>query len=262
VIRSAPGLPIATTRRQGPTPTVGAMLDASRSPGARVCSPPRLSSCSPRALLSHTPVPGAVMPGAVPGRARDGAGTAVHVDRGDVRRRGSDPSQAWPPASTPSSSACPRWRGRRTRPAPLRDEPGRRAGRRPGARRRRPPTCLRAAVEQQQHRGSTGPPIAGGGLMARCQPSTSTPIAGRTAGVKAARSASVTSAVLGHVPREARATSRGAARPRPRRRRVPGSRPGAGWHRVAGPQRSTVRGVQARVDLGSCAKRASRMYPK
>ena len=43
-------------------PTVGAMLDASRSPGGSACSPARFSSCSPRQLFNQTPVPGAVTP--------------------------------------------------------------------------------------------------------------------------------------------------------------------------------------------------------
>ena len=62
VIRSAPGEPTASTRPSAVRPVVGAMFDASRVPGARGCSPSRLSSGSPRALLSRMPVPGIAMP--------------------------------------------------------------------------------------------------------------------------------------------------------------------------------------------------------
>ena len=58
----APGEPIASTEPSSWRPTVGAMLDSSRAPGARPCSPAGLSSCSPRQLLSQIPVPAAIIP--------------------------------------------------------------------------------------------------------------------------------------------------------------------------------------------------------
>jgi hypothetical protein len=60
VMRSAPGLPIASAEPSRARPTVGAMLLASRAPGAG--REARLSSCSPRQLFSHSPVPGTVAP--------------------------------------------------------------------------------------------------------------------------------------------------------------------------------------------------------
>ena len=60
VLRSAPGLAMARTAPSSRRPTVGAMLLGSRSPGAG--GVPRFSSCSPRQLFSHSPVPGSVAP--------------------------------------------------------------------------------------------------------------------------------------------------------------------------------------------------------
>ena len=74
-MRSAPGLPMASTAPSSRRPTVGAMLLGSRSPGAgRV---PRFSSCSPRQLFSHSPVPGSGRAGPVAVRRGDRAGAAA-----------------------------------------------------------------------------------------------------------------------------------------------------------------------------------------
>src|SRR5690349_7464010 len=66
VMRSAPGLPIASADPADDPPddraTEGAMLEASRVPGASACRPSRFSSGSPRQLLSMSPVPGTVAP--------------------------------------------------------------------------------------------------------------------------------------------------------------------------------------------------------
>ena len=129
----------------------------------------------------------------VAGGSRCSAGHPVLVDDRDVHGRGRRVRHRVPAVGRPSRAAHgPRRPGPRRCRARRAGGRARPAGWRPAGRRRRPARGVRRArASSVSIAASTGPPMLGGGLVARVQSASSTRTAGRTTARYAARSAAV-----------------------------------------------------------------------
>ena len=186
-IRPAPGEPMASTEPSVWRPTVGAMLESRRVPGARPCRPWALSSCSPRRVVEPDPGarrhhPGEVARQTVTAQAHavgvGGGAVAVEPDSSseDVAVDEVEEARASPSRSRLASRAL-RWP--RTAALDADQQVDVIVGPCPATGR---PSRSRSIAATQT------PPTEGGGVVARFQSPTRVASEGRVTGSYAARS--------------------------------------------------------------------------
>ena len=167
-MRSAPGLPMASTAPSSRRPTVGAMLLGSRSPRCRAGAAVELVLAE--AVVQPQPGAGHGRAGPVAVRRGDRAGACRPLSTTETCAVLGEPA---PRSSRPRCEQVQRrgGRGRRPRPGGRAGRPAPAAARRPGAPRRPRSTApVGPVAEQRQHRREHRTADAtGGGLVRRSQ---------------------------------------------------------------------------------------------